>query len=367
MPVQLFHFDPEARRVASTALPLDGPDSACTVLVRSLPGADVAHFLLKADSGEPSLRAEVDADTADPVEVAISWESDNTLRVRSRRRVLLLPPDDRYGPPRSLQPTGEGRFDLLLLFDGTNRTLATESIPADSATGAHARPVLRWPAVIDRLLEFAGIVREHYQDLRLGCVAYGDHSLGDLAWAPDLDCRYVFYPPTFSQRCLQNNTQDQLREQIGRIEYTSGGDFVDALAEALERCQLVGWRLDARRMLLVIGDSPGHAVLAPAAEGADAHARRADVEIEALRLHEKHGVEIATLYLEPGPVTEYTRPFYQYTRDQFESLATIRPYRWTSSAFDPREAFQSVLDTASGPGLARKRSYALLDRVEPGN
>jgi hypothetical protein len=157
-----------------------------------------------------------------------------------------------------------------------------------------------------------------------------------------------------------------LRELIGRIEYTSGGDFVDALADALDRCSHAGWRTDpaVRRMLLIVGDSPGFSVLDPAPMGADAHPRRLDVDMEVMKLHDRHSVEVATLYVEPEPETARTKDFYRYARDQYQSLATIQRYYWASSAFEPKQAAQAVMEGASAPALARKRSYCVLDGVE---
>lgn len=369
MSLLLHTLDAGSRTVGATALPLDGPGSGCTAYMRAVPGAQWIHLLIESDNGGPSIRAEVNADRGDEVPVHITWDADGVLNVSSARKVLLLPAEDRYRPPRLLTPAQDGKLDLLFLFDATARIFnAQVNVQRKQPEEGPPEPrqLVTWQAHLDRVLEFAQHMRQKYTDVRVGCAAFGDLPMTDLAPVADLNCGYVFRHSEFSRRWLENISQQQLRDEFNGLEYTPGGDFVDALAEALESCQTAGWRVDARKLLVISGDSPGNAVIDPPPAGADARVRRVDLRQEALRLHEKYGVEILTIYLESSlSFNSAARRFVDYARLQYRSLATLWTLSWTADTFDPHVAAQEVQRAADGPGMAQGRGYGLLDRVGP--
>ena len=71
---------------------------------------------------------------------------------------------------------------------------------------------------------------------------------------------------------------------------------MDALADALAECASARWHPEARKLLVVTGDSPGYSILNPAPWGANAAVREKDVETVALDLHRK-GVEGSSVRL----------------------------------------------------------------------
>jgi hypothetical protein len=360
MPIRLHHLDPATRTVGTTILPLDGPNSACTVYLRALPGAQAMHILLESDDGGPSLRAEIDGDPGDPVATIVSRQADG-LWVSSTRKVLLFPADSRYEPPRLLFPQKEGKLDLLFLFDATSRIFYHHTNPDNNRVIAG----VGWPAHLEHLLDFSQQLRQGYADSRVGCAAFGDLPMKEHTGSADLDCRYIFRPAEVAHRFLEPLSLPQLRDEFNGIEYTPGGDFVDALAEALELCQKAGWRQDARKLLVISGDSPGHAALDGPPAGTDARVRRVDVRLEAQRLQEQFGVEIMTIYLESALSTDtHARRFVDYARKQYRSLATLRTFSWTGDSFDAEQAVREVREAAEQPAVALKRGYALLDRIE---
>jgi hypothetical protein len=108
---------------------------------------------------------------------------------------------------------------------------------------------------------------------------------------------------------------------------------VDALAGALARCRRSGnWRQEARKLILVYGDSPGHSILAPAPEGCDLHYRGASVEEECHLLHAA-GIEIATVYAGPTGsalrrLLRTARKMVEHTASQYRRLASMPGWAW---------------------------------------
>ena len=135
---------------------------------------------------------------------------------------------------------------------------------------------------------------------------------------------------------------------VKQIEPTPGADLVDALADALAAANQLQWGDDSRRLLLIIGDSPGHATAYPAPYGGDALARRADVDAEAARLH-RDRVTIMTLYHAPvAPLVEALLDaqvaLLDHARDQYRRLASIPQLAFTTADFDPQEAVRALAE-----------------------
>ncbi len=364
MSLVFYSLDLSSRSVVQTPLPLDHPESSCVVTLRALPGASAVHLLVVGGVGELLMQAEVECDPAEPATVRISRGSGNEVLATSSRRLLYIPPEDRYRPAVPLFTGPGAKLDVLFLFDGTARALAPSPSPvpghdadAKAETADHG---IGWPEHIEHVLQFAEELRREYRDTRLGCVAFGDHPLGDLAWAPDLTCTYALHPKDVGGWRMDAYSRDQLRDQIRRIEYTSGADFVDALAEALERCAEVVWRADARKLLVISGDSPGYSVLKPPPKGADARVRKVDVDLEAVQLHNM-GVEIMTVYLGPVLPQGHERRFVDYAREQYEALASLRIYAWTGTGFDPGQAVAAVKSVDGA--IARRSCYGIVERI----
>lgn len=357
--------------------------SICDLIMQALPGASAIHVFLCSDGSYA--RAEIEADTDEAIPIRLAWDASGVFRISSGvRRVFMLPVDERYEPAVLLRPALDAqKLDLLFLIDGTTRFLVT---PEDPRTPPFLTPLLdasldaqlaenrpsitrakAWEDYISRFTLFARKLRERYPDTRSGVIAFGDHSMEFIASAPDLVCRYALYPGGLEQRKLRLLSEEQLRERFVRLPPTSGGDFVDALADALQQCQTVGWRADARRILLVFGDSPGFALSYPPPRGADIQVRSCDVDTEAMRLHADHGVEIVTVYAGAPPHTRSYRlaepeAYLEYAVEQYCRLASQRSLCWTSDSFRGDDAAEVL--TSSPPILGRQGSYGTLLRVD---
>jgi len=375
-------IDPADGTLKDHSVSVDG--SICDLLLQPLPGSAAIHVLISSNGS--CTRVEVEADTDEPIPVRLAWDRLGILRVSSgARSVFTFPADERYAPALPLRPLLDGRkIDLLFLIDGTTRFLVT---PADPRTPPFLTPLLdasldgqiaenrpaitraqAWEDYIASFTVFALKLRERYPEARTGVISFGDHSTEFIASAPELVCRYAIYPEAIEQRKLRPLTEEQLRERLGRLPPTSGGDFVDALADALHECGSVGWRADARRVLLIFGDSPGFALSYPPPRDADIQVRHLDVDTEAMRLHADHGVEIVTVYAGAPPDSRpyhmaAPEPYLDYAFEQYSRLASQRSLCWTAAAFRGDSAAEEVI--ASPPILGRQSSYGLLMRVVP--
>jgi hypothetical protein len=374
MIIKLHHYDPATKSTGVSVLPLQEPGDRCTVWVRALPGASSVQILLQGEGeGSPrSARVEFEATAEDAVPVAIAISADGGLQVlrplpqelsstqdrpwapsnARRPEVFWLPAGDKYAPGKPIVFRDNQKLDLLFLIDGT----------------AHHSAVYKgdaWKDHLDLLMELSRKLRIVYPDLYTARVAFGDYPLGNLARDPDLEARYPIYPDNAIQRRLQALSDDQLREQLHNTPLTSGGDFVDALAEALQCCQQMRWRPDARRLLVICGNSPGNSVLDPAPAGADAHARRLDVDSAAADLHDVNGVELLTLYLEDTPPPGAVVDFFEFAKKQYARLASHHTLAWTSNNFDPAAACDAIEEIRKGEALAMSACYGVMELVEP--
>jgi hypothetical protein len=328
-------------------LPLGGPGNACTIRLRCIPGASCLHLVFLRD-GVVNLRAEIAAENGEVLAVEVEVSEDGDLLVRSRGQdVFTLPPDEIYAPLPSLRPVAldEG-LDLALVIDGTVRRFRTgegeeRRIVADLLLDRKEV----WREQVDLLARFVEILAEGARDPRTAVIAFGDKAPRG-AVAPDLNPRYHLYPPE-EERSFLEFSAVRLRANLEAIPPTPGGDFVDALADALHACRKLRWRNSARKILMVVGDSPGYSILHPFRKGADMNARERDVDSEALALH-REGVEIVTVYNSPPAAElgwgdlEYQKDLLGGARAQYLRLASLPAYAFEDSSFEPESAAAAV-------------------------
>jgi hypothetical protein len=295
-------------------LPLDADGSPFRLRLTSLIGSRVTQVPV-LHGGEIQFRVEIPCESEEQFALDLSWDADCGLLVDAPgRHALRLPADPYYAPPRPLRPHRGPALDLCFLIDGTarNKDLGPLFVPSPDLD-----------AFIAPLFELVERLRGPFHDLRLCVMAYGDHPVED-AVAEDLKPAYLLWPDA-SARQLQAMSQSQLDAAFREIPATSGGDFVDALGDGLHACADLRWRFDARRMVVVAGDSPGFSIFEPSHPWADAHVRQYDVDSAAAALHRK-GVEIMTIYHRPPNPKKYDiddpSPFLRFARKQFSRLAS---------------------------------------------
>lgn len=323
----------------------DVPLSAnSTVELRCLPGASGIHLALR-DDHSVILRAEIPATRGEVVPLRIDIDHDDRPRLSSERfQIFTLPPDARYEPAELIRPTAaDAPIDIVVIVDGTLRNWEDNAAPRlldDSRLrAAHA----------DALVELVTALAAG-RDARAAVFAFGDQDEPP-ATAPDLQPQYVLDPPDH----LDASGITQLRDKLLALRSTPGGDFVDALADALHMCadpySDLRWRDGVRKLVIVSGDSPGFSLLEPLPKEADLRVRRWDVDTEALALH-RLGVEIVTIYhrLPEGHALAslaHARPLLAAARAQYARLASLPELAFMEPGFQPAEAAAIIANLSS--------------------
>ncbi len=332
------------------------PGSAVGLRLRCLPGASALHLMV-ADRQEILLRAEVPATGGETVTIRLESDADGEVHLTSAgRNVLVLPLDSRFEPSPLLRPAPTGCLDLCLVIDGTSRHFELQDkVTASSRLLGRAE----WEDCVDQLSGLCEALMQHYpEDPRLSILAFGDQEPPG-AVAPDLTPRYRLFPVQSEGRALRSvKTVDVLQELLD-IPGSSGGDFVDAVADALEACTELRWRPEARKLVVLFGDSPGHSIEFPAPTGGDAGVRERDVDLQAMKLHEL-GVEIVTVYLSPAKGlglrdVEFRAELLSFAREQYVRLASLPEMAFDARDFEPDRAAESICEhqgpIARGPAL----------------
>ena len=338
----LIAFPANASDLHAHPLPLNGAGTGCRVELRNLPGATHLHVLVQ--TGDTVLfRAEIPGDGGEILSLVIRQDEAGKLLVECPGRPMaLLPNNPALQPPvHPIVPTRHhGNLDMVIVIDATVRVFEP---------GKKSWPLLadqdRWAAHVAKLRGFMDALMGHFQECRCAVLAFGDQPIPNVT-AADLQPAYRLFPTDIHPGLLRVSSPEQIERQLLLNKPSSGGDFVDALADALAACQSFHWRPAARKLLLLSGDSPGHSIVRPVPKGGDACVRQQDVETDASRLH-RLGVEILTLYHEPdhqflndliGP----PREFQQYAQDQYLRLASLPEFAFVASHFDgKREAEQA--------------------------
>lgn len=362
MTVHVLAFGSTGGALRPHPLPLNGPGSSCSLRLRSLPGATGVHVALTNGDGL-LLRAEVASEGDELVEIGIDWEGEGHWVLSSAgRRILYLPceADDRSMPV--LRPAYKSRqLDVALVVDGTTRGEGTGAAKSPSSPlfmadregwGRHAGHLV---AMIE------GVAKEMNADLRVAVVAFGDRPVPG-ASAVDLQPSYHLHPAHPDESSLRRESTEQLCSRLASLPGTSGGDFVDSLADALAACRDLRWRNGTRKLLVLTGDSPGYSILHPAPLGADAQVRERDVDVEAAALHGK-GVEALTIYHAPvmeGATAAFLRPFVEHTRGQYRRIASRPDLFFEATSFDPAAAVRALMSQV--PVLGRGASPGVLAR-----
>lgn len=360
----LLAFDDATGQLRTSPLSLSGP-SVVRLRLRSLPGAS-AVLLEILEGADVRRRFEVQADGEEEFVVHLERTGDGRLDAWSQgREVLSLPPDERYAPAPPTGSAGAALLDVAVLVDGTARWWGDR----DGGSGDRPGPTEparllgdgeAWSAHAERLVEIvAGLAGE--SDLRAGVFAFGDDEPAGLR-GPGLHPSYRLHPGEGGGWRLEALAPDDLRARLLAVPATSGGDFVDALADALEACAELPWREGSRRLVLLTGDSPGYSILHPAPAGASLLPRRLDVDTQALALH-RLGVEIATLYHRPPPeadpgILDFERALLDHAACQYRRLASRPELAFDAAGPEAPEVVRRLLGAPRW--IARGAAYGVL-------
>ncbi len=369
-PLTLTVFDPATNTTVEQALPLATPGEHAQVALTRIPGGTGIHLRITENGeGSPRIhRMEIPEGHDLNVSVVVSWLEPGRVVARSPgRATYYLPSDPSYGPEAvewiggpvaPLVPAlHSDSIDLAVLVDATARRwwLDNEQ-PMSDLLLAHPT---EWEEVVGRILEIADGLAAGYAQVRLAILAFADESPA-LATPLEITPRFVIYPADQASRQLAERTPAEVEQLLIGIPASSGADYVDALAEGLQAAARLTWSPDARRILLVFGDSPGYSVLQPAPWGADTRVRTLDVDTEAARLH-RRGVEVLTIFAGPPQAFGLEQPgrpgelLLGHTRAQYARLASTEGYAGNFERLVP-EAMVSNVRSLKGP-LARGATW----------
>jgi hypothetical protein len=363
---------------ADMALPLSTPGDSCAVELRCLAGirGNSGIHLVVSDAGGVRLRAEVAANPNEVVTLQVGLDASSAPYVWSRAaEVLLLPFDDR-DPSPPIHPAGPNApLDVAIIVDGTLRnwpppppkkTDQGEPPPPPPAKSPYLLDVKEelWAPHVDKLLTFVQELAAA-RDWRAAVLAFGDQDPPTPLSARDLRVAYRLKPEETNERALQPFGFDALRKRLIELPATPGCDFVDALADALAACINLQWRADARKVIVLTGDSPGFSILHALPRGADLCVREKDVDTTVAALH-KLGVEIVTIYHAPDKELRldnvtYQRELLAAVRSQYARLASLPAMAFEEATFEPQEAGRTVASIATP--FARGPAFAELVRV----
>jgi hypothetical protein len=216
-----------------------------------------------------------------------------------------------------------------------------------------------WSANVDRLLQLVDGLAVGRSRIRVAVLAFADEAYA--VDAPrELAPRFLLYPPDVGSRQLVSRDPEAVARLLSRLPESNGADYVDALGEGLAAACELSWSPTARKVLLLLVDSPGYSVIAPAPWGADARVRTVDVDTEVARLH-RRGVEVVTVFA--GPPAELglydpgrpTALLLHHAREQYQRLASTPDYAAELEGLDP-DALAANLTATSGP-LARGATW----------
>lgn len=329
----------------------------CIAELRCLPGAMGVHIVL-SDMDGVRLRAEAPANPGEIVPFHIDVDDKGAPHIWSDGfRILLLPSDDRYDAVRPILPAAaDAPLDIAIVVDGTLRNWNVGGPPRllDQKE--------LWGAHVDALVDFITQLADG-RDARAAVIAFGDQNPPAVT-AADLQPRYLLRP---TDEQLQTAGIGRLRERLLALEATPGADFVDALADALHACARLRWRREARKIVVLSGDSPGHSLLFPLPKGADLGVRHLDVDTQALALH-RLGVEIVTIYQDPPAEKKvgFARELLSGAKEQYVRLASIPELAFEAAAFHPAAAERvGSIASAVARGMALGELVRIVESRKP--
>jgi len=344
-PVHLLSLDPETGQIEKQPLPLPESGGRCKLHMRTLSGASALHLALSRN-GSLLGRCEVEAGENEELEVHLEWTPDQAPRAQAAgRRCFTLPADEQYAPLEPFTPAGSDLLDLIVLVDGTTRCYGEKG----QDKGLLLEDQQLWSEHLEALMSWIAEFSQGYASLRLAALAFADEAL-PRAGASDLQPLYSLYPQLPSNRQLAGISPSDLKSRLLSFPASTGADFTDALADALDECASARWRPGSRRIVLLSGDSPGYSVLNPPPWGANASIRQKDVESALIELHRRRVELVAIYHPVPSQSGLYDRPetapLLDYARSQYQKLASRRRecFFQVGLGFDPRESARSVSD-----------------------
>jgi hypothetical protein len=207
--------------------------------------------------------------------------------------------------------------------------------------------------MLDELLRVAAV------DLRLGVVEYRDHVPQD--------------PLTYRVHAFTGDL-DAARRTINGLAATGGGDGPESVLDGIwAACQDLAWRRHARRIAVLVGDSPPHGMGAPGdafPQGCPCGQTLASVTAAAEEARVTFYAIALSSHLEPsfGVLSRYTGGEFFATHRQgaaLERLAAILTAEFGALDFDRRVLDAWDADVEAGAGTALDELARRLETSRP--
>ncbi len=353
-------IDAATGSIHAVPVALDGDTNAGEIRLELAPGASSVQVVARNEARVEAW-IEVPAQPGEQVSIEFRRMPDGELRAFSRNREFLVLPGEEPPQPLLFSPPRTDELDLLILVDGTcmhpRKVRGAEVVTLEYLLGPDMTDI--WEGIAVRLMDFVSHTASKYTKLWAMAAAFGDEAMPMLS-NELLKPRYLVHPAIPSARKLEPCTPDQLMQQLRRLPPTSGGDFVDGLADGLRAAGQARWRQSSRKLLLVFGQSPGYSVFDTNDDMTNLLVRKVCVEEETAALH-RMGVEIVTLFHDPPEAAELYRTelpeLFQRVRDQYQSLASLREWSCAGPEIDASRLASAwlnppaVLARGPSPGL----------------
>lgn len=316
-------------------------DGTLAATLRAVPGAEVVHIPLGLGA-DLLCRCELPTDANGQVQLRLRPAGDGLWQPDELPALRLLAAE--YpAPPPPLAAEADVPWQVAFLIDRTARWYG-HGAPGGPllATPAH------WATLRGQLTGYGQALAQAGQ-VQFAVLGFADAPIPEAAAA---DLRPQGPVPGLGER-FQPWDERQADSALAVLPASSGGDWVDALAEALVAAAGLPWAADARRLVLLCGDSPGYALRHPISATADALAREQDVDLAAALLYAR-GIELVTVWQRPP------EPFVQGLAGPARAILTATGAQYARLATGPAHALEATgLDPAALAAALRGRTGPL--------
>jgi hypothetical protein len=325
-----------AGAVVPTTLPMTG-DQPTPFDVRPLPGARAVEILLRRDA-HVLLWAEAPCEPSSSTRIHLAQSASGEWQVRASGAVRLAA--SRWRRQTPLRPHVDGPLELAFLIDGTmQRPASHDSALVTRLVGSTDGP---WPATINELMALAHELSKG-ASFRYAALAFGDYALPG-AVRTEMRPDYVV-DPVETRHTFRTGDAAATGDALRQLRPTAGADFVDALADGLKAVSALSWSRDARKVLVIVGESPGYSVSDPPPRLTNAQVRSLDVDSQVRQLHAL-GIELVSVFsdvLSPETFQQQPDEHLRYTQDQYTALASTPVYAFRLSSFRGEDVARGLL------------------------
>src|SRR5262245_31912117 len=251
IPVTLDVVDRATGAVHASPLPLDPEHHSGRIDLELVPGASAVQVVVR-DNGKVKAWIEVPAQAGESITVEFRRDPSGALRAFSLNRDFLVMPDEEPPDPLLLTPAASEQLDFFVLIDGTCLHPYVEPTASEERRIYTLEYLLDpklavvWQALAGQITDFMAALAAKYSHVWAMAAAFGDHPMPILA-NPLLKPKYLIHPDIPKERRLERCTPTRLSQQLRRLPFSPGGDFVDALADGMRASRQASWRQQSRK------------------------------------------------------------------------------------------------------------------------